>query len=706
MNAPPPTFANPKSARKRGAVFISYRRTDSSGYAGRISKELAKRFKRVFWDRKAIAPGTDFAIAIREAISSSSVLLVIVGPDWLRTKDANGRERLSAPEDYVRLEIRSAIDQGLRVIPVLVGGAQMPSSEELPDGMRDFAKLNLFELSDIRWEYDLAKLVHLIRPIIEPWFVFRRVSLALVVLAAVIGGIVLTGHFLEDSRVEQAITIAREGKVDEGLETLKRLQGDRTTGRTNPRIYLYEAEIYQMKGDAFYQQDAAEKAIRQAGRDDFLIGRAKGLACDAMFKRGLAQAIQLCEQAEESSVRAKDAEGQVRAITFKANILTKTKPEDAVKLTETKTEDALKAYYRAMDIAQQNALDLDEYGALTNIGLILADRQGASDQRQARINFEAARNGFEHKGQLGEESNVYNLFGALNLDQGKIDLARVFFQKALDLAIQGKDRNREAQARLNQALILQQTGSLGAAETELVHALQIYEKLGQNSKTGEVSETGDIAEVKNDLGDIYLQQGRFEDAKKAYEDAERIRSDLHQTGPRALSTASLVNVDLQQRGPSSADLSSRIETAIQQATNADDAYSESFARIVKAQMLLPKRKVEAEKEVRRALELAGDNQADNAFSAQVVLAQIEAMNGHIAQALAQLDGLKTSAERDQNVGQKLEARLAYLKLMKKAGQTKQQKDAIVLLAEFQEEADNMGYKLLAIQAQDIRAGKA
>ena len=80
----------------------------------------------------------------------------------------------------------------------------------------------------------------------------------------------------------------------------------------------------------------------------------------------------------------------------------------------------------------------------------------------------------------------------------------MFFQKALDLAIQGKDRNREAQARLNQALI-QRTGSLGAAETELVHALQIYEKLGQNSKTGEVSETGDIAEVKNDLGDIYLR---------------------------------------------------------------------------------------------------------------------------------------------------------------------------------------------------------
>ena len=76
----------------------------------------------------------------------------------------------------------------------------------------------------------------------------------------------------------------------------------------------------------------------------------------------------------------------------------------------------MKAYYRAMDIAQQNALDLDEYGALTSIGLILADRQGASDQRQARINLEAARNGFEHKGQLGEESNVYNLFGALNLD--------------------------------------------------------------------------------------------------------------------------------------------------------------------------------------------------------------------------------------------------------------------------------------------------
>jgi tetratricopeptide (TPR) repeat protein len=695
MNATSPTVKNPESPRKRGAVFISYRRSDSSGYAGRISKELAGKFKKVFWDRKAIAPGTDFSTAIRDAISSSSVLLVIVGPDWLRTKDADGHERLSAPEDYVRLEIRAAIDQGLRVIPVLVGGARMPSSEELPDGLRDFAKLNLFELSDIRWEYDLAKLVKLIRPIIEPWFVFRRVSLALAVLAAVIGGIVLTSRFLEHSRIEQAIAIAREGKVDEGLEILKRLQGDKPPGPINPRIYLYEAEIYQMKGDAFYQQDAAEKAVATARGDDFVVGRAKGLACDAMFKRGLAQAIKLCEQAEESSFRAKDAKGQVRAINFRANILTKDHPDDA-----------LKAYQQAIGIAQQNALDLDEYGALTNIGLILADRQGASDQRQARINFEAARNGFEHKGQLGEESNVYNLFGALNLDQGNIDAARAFFQKALDLAIQGQDQSREAQARLNQALILEQTGSLAAAETELVHALQIYEKLGQNSKTGEVSETGDIAEVKNDLGDIYLQQGRFDEARKAYGDAERIRSDLHQTGAQALSTASLVNLDLQQRGTTVGDLSDRIETAIQQATNAGDSYSESFARIIKAQLLLPERKIEAEKEARRALELAGENQADNAFSAQVVLAEIEAINGHTPQALTHLDALRASAERDQNVGQKLEARLAYLKLMKQAGQTKQQEDAMVLLAEFQEEADNMGYKLLATQAQDIRAGKA
>jgi len=654
-----------------------------------MRERFAKKFKKreVFLDLE-IDAGTDFLDAIRRALNASALLLVIVGPDWLRAGEAEGHTRLSDPEDYVRFEIQTAMKQGLKVLPVLVGGARMPSPQELPEGLQSFAQFQAFELSNTRWDYDLAKLVAVIRPIVDPRFRLRQVCLGLVALAVVIGGILLTNRLMERLRLQQALAAAKAGNFDDALAMLDRLQDKKAP---DPNIYLHEAEIYQMKGDAFYQHDAAEKAatLAVARGDNFVVGRAKGLACDAKFKLGLAQAVQDCEQAREYSARAKDAEGQVRAINFKANILTETR----------KPDDALKAYQEALALAQQNGLLLDEYGALTNIGLILSDRKEQSDQHQAMVNFETARKGFEGLGQLGEVSNIYNILGAINLDQGKIDEARTDFQKSLDMAINGKDQKREAQARLNLGLILEQTGSLDGAEAQLVDALQIYGKLSGNK------ETSDVGFVRNALGDIYLQQARYDDARKAYLDAERIRGKTKEQGAQALSTASLVNLDLQQRGSTVTDLQNRIDTAIVQARNAGDSYSESFSRVIKAHVLLPLNKAEAQKEAREALELAGDNQSDNNVSARILLAEIEAMSGDTNHALAELGSLAATTYKEQNVGQNIEVRLTSAKLMKQSGTAKQRSEAQILLGAIQKEAQDKGYKLLAAKAEAIQAGK-
>lgn len=667
--------ANLRSRSKRNAVFISYRRSESSGYVGRIRKELAKKFK-LFRDLEDIGPGTDFRTAIRDALSASSVLLVVIGPDWLRAKDADGTLRLANPQDYVRLEILTAMEQKLRIIPVLVGGARMPSSAELPDGLQDLGNFQAFELSETRWDFDLAKLAAVIRPLVDPRFRLRWIGHALVAAAVLVAGVIAANHYIETFRIDQALKTARDGKVDEGLEIVRSLENQKSPDSTNPKVYLAEAEIYQMKGDAFHQNAAAVQAAKLA-KGNYVVGRAKGLACDAKGKLGLPEALSECQQAKDYSARAGDPIGQVRAINTRANILKATH----------KPEEALQAYQEALDFGQRNNLLIDQYGALNNIGLILAD-QGQSEAAKGK--FALAARGFKDSGERGEASNALNNMGTVSLDQRHIDDARRYFEESRDLAIAGADKAREAQARLNLGLVLEQTGSLEGAETELKAALQIYEGLGGESSVGFVN---------NALGDTYLQLANYDHARQSYANAERIR-ESKEPGAHALSVASLVNLDFLQGQSTPKDLLDRITAAVQEAADAGDSYSESFSRIVRARLLLQLgRTSESEKDAETALSLAKrDKQPDNEVSARIVLAEILARKGNPKQALAEFDSLAASTYHDQNIGQNLEVRLASVKIMKQAGQGSA---ATVLLAALQKECQDKGYKLLATRAQTI-----
>src|SRR5580700_5429561 len=101
------------------AIFISYRRSDSEGEAGRLFDELVYRFseRSVFMDVDAIKPGRDFRKAIEENIHSCSVVLVMIGPQWLESVDAEGRQRLEDEKDYLRLEVASALGRDIPVVP-------------------------------------------------------------------------------------------------------------------------------------------------------------------------------------------------------------------------------------------------------------------------------------------------------------------------------------------------------------------------------------------------------------------------------------------------------------------------------------------------------------------------------------------------------------------------------------------------------------
>jgi TIR domain len=127
-----------------GGIFVSYRRQESSGITGRLYDRLATRFghDQVFMDVDKIAPGADFAEVIDQAVSSCAVLLAIIGPGWLTATDEDGRQRLDNPDDLVRVEIRTALERNILVIPILVEGAVMPSPKRLPEGLVGLARRN------------------------------------------------------------------------------------------------------------------------------------------------------------------------------------------------------------------------------------------------------------------------------------------------------------------------------------------------------------------------------------------------------------------------------------------------------------------------------------------------------------------------------------------------------------------------------------
>lgn len=149
-------------------IFISYRRDDSAGYAGRLYDRLAAHFgaNRVFMDVEGIEPGLDFVKAIEDAVASCRVLIVMIGDEWTHAADAAGRRRLDDPNDFVRLETSAALKRDIRVVPVLVGGAAMPRSEELPAELQALTRRQAIEVNHKQWDASTQALIHTLERII------------------------------------------------------------------------------------------------------------------------------------------------------------------------------------------------------------------------------------------------------------------------------------------------------------------------------------------------------------------------------------------------------------------------------------------------------------------------------------------------------------------------------------------------------------
>jgi len=143
-----------------GGVFISYRREDSGGFAGRIYDRLTNKLGRenVFFDVDAIPPGLDFVDVLSDRVGKCDALVAVIGKHWVASADSQNRRRLDDPSDFVRVEIEAALQRNVPVIPVLVDGAAMPQPDDLPTGMKTLTRRQGIEISHARFDSDVERL--------------------------------------------------------------------------------------------------------------------------------------------------------------------------------------------------------------------------------------------------------------------------------------------------------------------------------------------------------------------------------------------------------------------------------------------------------------------------------------------------------------------------------------------------------------------
>jgi len=146
-------------------VFISYRRSDGGGWAGRLNDHLALRFgQNVVWeDVEKLKVGKKYLPQILKAIKSSDAVLVVIGPHWLE----DGRKRLQDPKDVLRMEISQALKSKISVIPTLVGGANMPAGTEIPSAIAELVELQGITLSDLDWARSMQFLFERLQDIVR-----------------------------------------------------------------------------------------------------------------------------------------------------------------------------------------------------------------------------------------------------------------------------------------------------------------------------------------------------------------------------------------------------------------------------------------------------------------------------------------------------------------------------------------------------------
>ena len=211
-------------------VFISYRRDDAQPYARQLRAHLSSRFgsDRVFMDLE-IRPGEQWSEVLRHRLETTSLMLVLIGPRWL------DRDRLADREDWVRAELSSALARRIPLLPVRVGGAALPAPTQLPVELRALLDWQAIELSDERWDYDVARVVDAVA---------ARLGLGAASLTRALGGSDPIGDLpvrVAVRRAEECLELDEEVlEVIGGVETERRLGAGLLVATAHRLLYAPE----------------------------------------------------------------------------------------------------------------------------------------------------------------------------------------------------------------------------------------------------------------------------------------------------------------------------------------------------------------------------------------------------------------------------------------------------------------------------------
>src|SRR4030095_13757954 len=154
----------------KSTIIPSYRREDSAGVTGRIFDRLAQEFgtDRVFMDIDSMPAGVDFHDHLQEILTNCGALLVVIGKSW-RSQRKGQPARIMDPDDWVRIEVETALDRGIPVVPLLIDGASLPSRDHLPESLWPLLRRNALPVDSGRdFHAQLSRLVRDLRLQLEP----------------------------------------------------------------------------------------------------------------------------------------------------------------------------------------------------------------------------------------------------------------------------------------------------------------------------------------------------------------------------------------------------------------------------------------------------------------------------------------------------------------------------------------------------------
>lgn len=516
-------------------VFISYRRGDSASATGRLFDHLSEQFGKecVFRDVDDIPPGADFAKVIDGRIGDSDALVAVIGKGWLKARDADGRRRLDDPNDYVRAEIRAALEQHKLVIPVLVDGAPVPRKTSLPAEIAALAGRNAVEISETRFGYDVGRLVEAIRnagdvpggdaPTSRSWArrLWRHIAdrerqrtLSFVgtgVAAMAVGGWALYAHFFSVPPLppvgQTVVIVVSPSQYAADLRTREQqlvsqlAQSGNTDKELNARLRRELQQVQLMLQDPQSSLKARQATLVRTGEaiEDLqgaVASQQREVALRSLARNDTAAAeAVLAEAAASGHAHAAQSSFQLGELAF----------------GDVDYAKAYSNYSKAARLQPLNPVYLNMAGRLAHeLGL---DAE-AQDYLERALEI--------RKASLGpgdpDLAESFNNLALVYKTKGFYPRAEQLYLEALRIREDSPQRDEPATARIlnNLALLYKSAGRPADAERLYAKALELVERSPGR-------ETADMATALNNLAGLYSSERRYADAQPLYERALAIR---------------------------------------------------------------------------------------------------------------------------------------------------------------------------------------